>query len=275
MSFALFFAMTKPLLRFGIHNFLNASPLLLPLKEQGANMGFQVITDTPAALADRLKSSDLDLAMIPSVEYFKSADRYRLVPGVCIASRGEVGTVLFLTKKPIHEIRSIAADNRSRTSVALLKILFSFRSDLSIHPFPPDLESMLVDHSAALIIGDSAFKLSNLDLSITVYDLSEEWFRQTGKTFVHAVVAARKNIYLSQPQQKFIQQVKAEGCGRVKEVVQDYKGLSSVDIEVLEDYLEKKISYDLDEAATGGLVHFSSLCYQHGMILKKHSIEFL
>ena len=110
------------MLRFGIHDFLNASPLLLPLKEQGVNMGFQVITDSPAVLADRLKSSDLDLAMIPSVEYFKSADSYRLVPGVCIASRGEVGTVLFFTKKPIHEIRSIAADNRSRTSVALLKI---------------------------------------------------------------------------------------------------------------------------------------------------------
>ena len=116
--------------------------------------------------------------------------------------------------------------------------------------------------------------MSNLDLSITVYDLSEEWFRQTGKTFVHAVVAARKNICLSQSQKKFIQQVKAEGCGRVKEVVQDYKGLSSVDIEMLEDYLEKKISYDLDEAATDGLVHFRNLCYEHGMILKKHSIKF-
>ena len=197
MSFALFFIMIKPLLRFGIHNFLNASPILLPLKEQGANMGFQVITDTPSALADRLKTSDLDLAMIPSVEYFKSADSYQLVPDVCIASRGEVGTVLFLTKKPINEIHSIAADNRSRTSVALLKILFSFRSDLSIRPFPPDLESMLVDHSAALIIGDAAFKLSNLDSSITIYDLSEEWYLQTGKTFVHAVVAVRKNICLT------------------------------------------------------------------------------
>ena len=117
--------MTQPLLRFGIHNFLNAGPLLLPLEEQGANMGFQVITDSPTALADRLKSSDLDLAVIPSVEYFKLAESYRLVSDVCIASRGEVGTVLFLTKKPINEIRSIAADNRSRTSVALLKILFS------------------------------------------------------------------------------------------------------------------------------------------------------
>ena len=73
---------------------------------------------------------------------------------------------------------------------------------------------------------------------------------------------------------KLIKQVKAEGCGRVKEVVQDYKELSSVDIEMLEDYLEKKIRYDLDEAATDGLVHFRNLCYEHGMILKKHSIKF-
>jgi len=51
--------------------------------------------------------------------------------------------------------------------------------------------------------------------------------------------------------------------------------LPSVDSEVLEDYLEKKIRYDLDEAAKDGLAHFSSLCYQHGMILKKHPIEFL
>ena len=237
-------------------------------------MGFQVFTDSPASLADRLKSSDLDLAMIPSVEYFKSADTYRLVPSLCIASRGKVGTVLFLTKKPINEIRSIAVDNRSRTSVALLKILFSFSSDPTIHTFPPDLESMLVDHSAALIIGDAAFKLSDLDSSITVYDLSEEWFRQTGKTFVHAVLAVRKDIFLTELQKKFIERIKTEGRGRIKEVVQGYKILSNVDTKVLEDYLEKKIRYDLD-ASEDGLVHFRNLCYQHGVILKKYSIEFI
>ena len=237
-------------------------------------MGFQVFTDSPASLADRLKSSDLDLAMIPSVEYFKSADTYRLLPSLCIASRGKVGTVLFLTKKPINEIRSIAVDNRSRTSVALLKILFSFSSDPTIHTFPPDLESMLVDHSAALIIGDAAFKLSDLDSSITVYDLSEEWFRQTGKTFVHAVLAVRKDIFLTELQKTFIERIKTEGRGRIKEVVQGYKILSNVDTKVLEDYLEKKIRYDLD-ASEDGLVHFRNLCYQHGVILKKYSIEFI
>ncbi|HIA32503.1 MAG TPA: hypothetical protein EYN83_04570, partial [Nitrospinaceae bacterium] len=136
-------------------------------------------------------------------------------------------------------------------------------------------ESMLVDHSAALIIGDAAFKLSELDPSITVYDLSEEWFRQTGKTFVHAVVAVRKNIFLSQSQKKFIQQAKIEGCGRVKEVVRGYKGLPGIEAKVLENYLEKKIRYDLNEAAIDGLTHFNNLCYQRGIISKKYSIKFL
>ena len=267
--------MVQPLLRLGIHDFLNASPLLLPLKEQGADMGFQIITDSPAALADRLRSADLDLAMIPSVEYFKSADSYRLISDLCIASRGRVQTVLLLAKKPISEISSIAADVRSRTSVALLKILFPFNSDLSIHPFPPDPESMLADHSAALIIGDLAFTLGDLGPNLTVYDLSEEWFRQTGKTFVHAVVAVREKVSLDQAQKNFIQKTKVEGCGRIKEIVRVYKGLSEIDINVLEDYLEKKITYDMDEAAIDGLTHFGNLCYQHGVISKKISIQFL
>ena len=188
--------MTQSALRFGIHDFLNASPLLLMLKEQGANLGFQIKTDSPAALADRLKAGNLDLAMIPSVEYFKLADSYRLVPRVCIASRGQVGSVLLLAKKPLSEISSVAADFRSRTSVALLKILFPFPSDLVVHLVPPDLESMLVDHSAALIIGDRALTLGEFDPSLTVYDLSEEWFRQTGKTFVHAVLAVHQRVVL-------------------------------------------------------------------------------
>ena len=82
--------MTQSLLKFGIHDFLNASPLLLPLREHGGDKGFQIVTGSPAALADKLKLGDLDLAMIPSVEYFKSVDSYRLVPNICIASRGEV-----------------------------------------------------------------------------------------------------------------------------------------------------------------------------------------
>lgn len=266
---------TIKLLRFGIHDFLNARPLLVPLQEKADAAGFAIVTDTPSALADRLKSGDLDLAMIPSVEYLKSADSYRLVPNVCIASRGPVGTVLLLAKKPLGEIRSIAADLRSRTSVALLKILFPFSPDIAIHPVPPDPESMLAEHSAALIIGDRALTLGNLDPGITVYDLSEEWFRQTGKTFVHAVVAVRQGIVLDHVRQDFIHKARREGCQRIKEIVRTHSGLAEVDANVLEDYLANKIRYGLDAEEMEGLIHFSKLCHEHGIIPEKISLQFV
>ena len=100
-------------LRFGIHDFLNAGPLLIPLSEKGADAGLRMVIDAPPALADRLKAGELDLAMIPSVEYLREGDAYRLIPDVCIASRGPVGTVLLLTQKPVDKIRSVAVDIRS------------------------------------------------------------------------------------------------------------------------------------------------------------------
>ena len=263
------------MLRLGIHDFLNASPILLLLKEKGPDLGFQIVTDSPAALADRLNLGDLDLAMIPSVEYFKSADNYRLVPNICIASRGQVRTVLLLAKKPIGEITSIAADVRSRTSVALLKILFPFNEDLSIHPFPPDPESMLAEHPAALIIGDPAFKLNKLSSDITVHDLSEEWFKQTGKPFVHAVLAVSEKVTLNENQKNLFKIARVKGCSRIKEIVSKYKNLSDVENTVLEDYLENKIRYDLDDEGIDGLNHFINLCYQNGVISKKIFIRFI
>jgi predicted solute-binding protein len=134
---------------------------------------------------------------------------------------------------------------------------------------------MLSDHPAALIIGDPAFQLGDLDPNITVYDLSNEWFLQTGKTFVHAVVAVREKIFLSQTQKFFIQRAKLEGYGRIREIVCGYKNLPEVDINILENYLENKIKYDLDDVALDGLTHFSNLCYQQGIISKKTSIQFL
>ena len=267
--------MAQRLLRFGIHDFLNAGPLLVPLAEKGEGAGLHMVTDAPSALADRLHSGDLDLAMIPSVEYLKAGDRYRLIPGVCIASRGPVGTVLFLSKKPVGEIRSIAADLRSRTSVALLKILFAFGPDLTIHPVLPDLKTMLEEHDAALIIGDRALMLTNLAPDLTVYDLSEEWFQQTGKTFVHAVVAVREGVMIDRATVHFIQEARREGCDRIEEIVRMHKGLEGLDPKLCEDYLRQKIRYDLGGEEREGLARFRDLCHERGLIQEKVSIQFV
>ena len=123
---------------FGIHNFINSQPLLESLMKK--RVGLEIRTDSPARLADQLSDGELDMAMIPAIEYLRQADRLRLLPNISIASRNKVGTVLLISKVPLSTIRSLALDNRSRTSVALLQVLYSkvFPSGIRLANQKPD-----------------------------------------------------------------------------------------------------------------------------------------
>ena len=92
------------MLKFGIHDFINAQPLSNALKTMGDWTKIEIHTNTPAHLADQLNRGELDLAMIPSIEYLKNSDRLRLLPGVSIASKNQVGTVLLVSKFPLETI---------------------------------------------------------------------------------------------------------------------------------------------------------------------------
>lgn len=269
--------MTQKILRFGLHNFLNAQPLLVPLLRDQKELGLEIECDVPSALAEKLKAGTLDLAMIPTIEFLKEADRYCLVPGVSIASRDKVGTVLLVTRVPVEEIKTLALDERSRTSVALLKILFAqkFPGDVQFNPSPPDPEAMLRDHDAALIIGDQAFSLPKLPTQTKVYDLSEEWFRETGKTFVHAVVAVREGVVLPKGVSEKIQAAKIEGLQAVTSIADQYAASSGLDLTTCEDYLRSKIIYDLGVLELEGMKLFRDMCYDRGLISQKPEIRFV
>ena len=158
------------MLKFGIHDFINAQPILASLKEMRDWIKLDIYTGNPAHLADKLNQGELDFAMIPSIEYLKEADRVRLFPGISIASRNEVGTVLLVSKYPLANLKTLAIDNRSRTSVALLKLLFKDELSPSLNwmDCDPDPEKMLQEHDAALIIGDPALGFKKEDA--TIYD---------------------------------------------------------------------------------------------------------
>ena len=137
--------MTGKKLKFGFHDFINAQPLLIPLKEKEQQLGVTLVTGSPASLAERLRAGELDLAMIPSIEYLKDSEQYRLLPDIAVASRGPVDTVLFASRLPLKEVQSVALDVRSRTSAALLQVLFGevFPPKVSFEPADPDPQAML------------------------------------------------------------------------------------------------------------------------------------
>jgi len=264
--------MSNNLPRFGFHDFLNAQPLLQSL---GREAGFEMVLDTPAAVAAKLRSGELDLAMIPSVEYLRQADRYRLLPGLAIASRGRVDTVLLVTQTPLDAVRTLALDNRSLTSAALLQILFADRLPpaVRLHNRAPDLPTMLASDDAALIIGDQAFRTRERFPDATVYDLSEEWFRQTGKTFVHAVVAIRPDVTLAKETRERIRQI--EPRQDIPEIVKTWAEKTGISEAECTDYLSNRIIYRLGEAELEGLAHFRDLCREHGLLEHAHPIRFV
>jgi chorismate dehydratase len=268
-----FFLEGNCFLLLGIHDFINSQPLLSPLIKRASGAGLEIMTDSPAKLAEQLSAGKLDLAMIPAIEYLKQADRLRLLPNISISSRNTVGTVLLVSKVPLNVIRSLALDNRSRTSVALLHILYSnmFPPELKLVQQDPDAEKMLHQHDAALIIGDQALGFAKEGVS--VYDLSEEWFKRTEKTFVHAVIATRKDIK-SEILQTLLD-AKQEGLQNLNTIVQTQVNKTGHPEFLLQDYLENKIRYDFGEEEMEGLKHFQFLCHEAGLIPNKFPLRFV
>ena len=243
--------------------------------KRASGAGLEIRTDSPARLADQLSSGKLDMAMIPAIEYLKQADRFRIVPNVSISSRSKVETVLLVSRVPLNDIRSLALDNRSRTSIALFRILYSnvIPEGLKLTRHEPDPEKMLNHHDSALIIGDQALGISKEGVSI--YDLSEEWFNQTGKTFVHAVIAVREGIKVENRIIQTLLDAKQEGLQNLDTIVQTQANKTGHPVFLLRDYLKNKIRYDFGEEEMEGLMHFQSLCHEFGLVPKKFPLRFV
>ena len=235
--------------------------------------GLEICTDTPARLGDQLSDGKLDMAMIPAIEFLKNADQYRLLPNISIASRNKVGTVLLVSKVPLDAIRTLALDERSRTSVALLQVLFSkvFPSGLKLTSQEPEPEKMLENNDAALIIGDQA--LGFCKAGVLIYDLSEEWFNRTGKTFVHAVIAVREGIEVNCFQT--LNNAKQEGLQNLDAIAKAQAEKTGHPVALLQDYLKNKIRYDFDDEEMEGLVHFQSLCHESGLLTEIFPLRFV
>jgi len=176
--------------RLGAVAYLNARPLVEGLDRDPAR--FVLRFDPPSRCAALLAGGEIDVGMIPSIEFARAAD-YRIVPGVSLASRGPVASVAVFSRRPIEDVRTIAADASSRTSVALLRVLCARRFGIAprLETMAPDPEGMLARADAALVIGDPALFLDHRVVGLEKIDLGEAWTALTGLPFVWAFWAGR------------------------------------------------------------------------------------
>ena len=157
-----------------------------------AGREFDISYTLPAACARALEAGTADIGIIPAAAYAQ-VPGLMVLPGVAIASRRPVRSILLVSRVPVDQIRTVALDTSSMTSVALTKILFEkwLGGGRTFTSMSPDVEKMLAAHDAALVIGDPALQIDRS--RYVTLDLAEEWIRHTGKPFVFAFWAVRKD----------------------------------------------------------------------------------
>ncbi len=188
-------------LRISAISFLNTAPLMWDFEHGqvpqpdtrrgvGALSAFEVSYTVPSRCAEALRAGTADIGIIPAITY-ATIPGLVILPDACIAAKGEVRSILLVSRKPIEEVRTIAADTSSRTSVALTRVLCGkfWGGARELRPMAPDLAPMLEACDAALLIGDSALRVDRSQY--LTYDLAECWRAFTGKPFVFAVWALR------------------------------------------------------------------------------------
>lgn len=148
----------------------------------------------PAECADLLVAGAVDIGNVPVVEYARQG--LTMATGAGVAAEGAVRSILLVSKCPLSAVRRLAADSSSRTSVVLARIILARRYGVEpeFRPAAPQLDTMLEDADAALIIGDPALRIDPAALPFHVADLGEEWTRLTGLPMVFAVWAGRKEV---------------------------------------------------------------------------------
>ena len=267
-------------LRISAISYLNTAPLMWDFEHGDTGREFDISYTLPSACARALQAGTADIGIIPAAAYAQVAG-LTVLPGVAIASRRPVRSILLVSKIPIDKIRTVALDTSSMTSVALTKILFEkwLGGGRTFTPMSPDIEKMLAAHDAGLVIGDPALQIDRA--RYLTLDLAEEWIRHTGKPFVFAFWAIRQTTLReaapSQDLAAVFQQSRDHGLepASLDQIAREWAprlGLQESDVR---SYLTENIYYQLDAPCREGLQLFYRYAAEIGALPAAPEMHFL
>lgn len=239
-------------LRAGIVDYLNSRPLAWAFRHRPDHPELEPVYLPPAGVASGLADGDLDLGLVPSIE-LQRIPGLEVIPGLCVAATREVRSVLLVRNGPVESIRTVALDENSRTSAALVRILLRGRHGLTPEyvQAPPEVDSMLARADAALVIGDPALKVDRGRYAVS--DLAAEWRSWTGLPFVFAVWAVAPGVEARSDLAAFL----GDSLDRAESEMEELVGEASRELDLPEDeiraYLTENLSFRLGEPELAGL----------------------
>jgi len=239
-------------LRVSAVNYLNTWPLVWGFLHGPGRGRFDFRFDSPAECARALADGEADIGLAPCAEI----DRLGLsfLPDVGIACTGPVRSILLVSKRPFGEIRTLAADSSSRTSVALAQILLGERYGCfpEVVSRPPSLADMMGECDAALIIGDPALRIRREEIEWQSLDLGEEWVRWTRLPMVFAVWCGKEWALTDEVREAFVESYRW-GANHADEIVERALRERGFAADIARDYVTHRISYELTDRHREGL----------------------
>jgi chorismate dehydratase len=261
--------------RIAASSYLNTAPLIWSFLYGSQREAVELFTDTaPARCAAMLANDEVDVALVPVIEY-QRIPNVALVPDVCVGSRTAVRSVVLVTRRNnLKKVERVALDNSSRTSAALVKIIF--REFLGFEPewedAQPDLKSMLARADAALIIGDPAMKIPRDQFR--VFDLASLWHEFTGYGFVFAMWMARANKSAEIRMIDFAA-ARDEGLAHLDEIAGKNEGHLGLSRDEIKRYLTENIVFRVNDELERGLRLYFDLARKNKLIEEAKALEFI
>ncbi len=244
--------------------FLNAYPLYFALQKNIIKHNFEFYSYPPSVCAMLLRDKKVDVGNVPIIEYAKG--NYKIIKDCCIASNKEVKSVVLFLNKPINSVRKVKLDSNSNTSVALTKILFRFKYNITVdyaYDGYADCE---------LVIGDKALKRIKENENAKRLDLAVEWNRFTGLPFVFA--AWLSNIETDEKTKELFIKSKEWGKSNIDIICESANALNLISKDECLSYLRNNISYDLDEHKIESIKQFLFYAKQCGIIDDNPELKF-
>jgi len=261
-------------------SYLNTAPLVWGMTHGPQKGVFDLRFELPSECADALRGGKADIGLVPVIELARQPD-LGVLPGCGIIALGLVRSILLISKKPMEEIESFAADTGSRTSVVMTQVLLARRFGLRprVRPYPPKLDEMLELADAALIIGDAALRIDP-EMSewrgepVQVYDMGAEWRETTSLPMVFAVWAA-KNLAAEAWMPAVLNDSAAYGRRRIEEITAAESPRLGLDPGLVRTYLSEHVSFELGEEERDSMAFFLKAAAELGLVGRLPEISFL
>ncbi|MGB7347062.1 MAG: menaquinone biosynthesis protein [Pirellulaceae bacterium] len=252
------------MIRIGAVSYLNTKPLICGLRDRLNGVG-ELSLNLPSRLADDLAAGRLDVALIPSIEYFRGLD-YTVISDAAIACRGPVWSVRLLSRIPIRKIKRLALDEGSRTSAAMVRVLLSEMHGLSPEtiPLPIDQTPEAVDADAILMIGDRAMHPEH-GIYEEIWDLGDRWCRWTELPFVFAMWVARAGVNTT-GLAEILQASRDEGLASLETIASSEAATHGLTNEDLHRYFVENLHFQLGPGERAGLAAFQQKAKTLGLI---------